>query len=118
MAGSAEWAGLEGGEQVKVGDLLSKGFPPSGKYLFDWSLPLHCPALAKEFIIPTLLQDNYLKQTSQAALYHQSWPSLFVARAGTNGDLHIDAFGSHFWMYMISGRKRWTFFPTEQVGRA
>ena len=118
VAGSAEWAGLEGGEQVKVGDLLSKGFPPPGKYLFDWSLPLHCPALAKEFIIPTLLQDNYLKQTSQGALYHQSWPSLFVARAGTNGDLHIDAFGSHFWMYMMSGRKRWTFFPREQVGRA
>ena len=115
VTGSTEWAGLENGEQVKVGDLLSNGFPPAGKYLFDWSLPLHCPALSKEFTVPELFQDNYLKQTSPSALYHQSWPSLFIAGAGTNGELHIDAFGSHFWMFMISGRKRWTFYPKEQV---
>ena len=115
VTGSTEWAGLESGEQVKVGDLLAKGFPPAGKYLFDWSLPLHCPVLAKEFTVPLLFQENYLKQTSSSALYHQSWPSLFIAGAGTNGDLHIDAFGSHFWMFMISGRKRWTFYPTEQA---
>ena len=115
VTGSTEWAGLENGEQVKVGDLLSNGFPPAGKYLFDWSLPLHCPALSKEFTVPELFQDNYLKQTSPSALYHQSWPSLFIAGAGTNGELHIDAFGSHFWMFMISGRKRWTFYPTEQA---
>ena len=115
VSGSTEWAGLESGEQVKVGDLLSNGFPPAGKYLFDWSLPLHCPALSKEFTVPLLFQDNYLKQTSPSALYHQSWPSLFIAGAGTNGELHIDAFGSHFWMFMISGRKRWTFYPAEQA---
>ena len=37
VTGSTEWAGLESGEQVKVGDLLAKGFPPAGKYLFDWN---------------------------------------------------------------------------------
>ena len=115
VTGSTEWAGLENGEQVKVGDLLSNGFPPAGKYLFDWSLPLHCPALSKEFSVPLIFQDNYLKQTSPSALYNQSWPSLFIAGAGTNGELHIDAFGSHFWMFMISGRKRWTFYPAEQA---
>ena len=115
VSGSTEWAGLENGEQVKVDDLLSNGFPPAGKYLFDWSLPLHCPALSKEFTVPLLFRDNYLKQTSPSALYHQSWPSLFIAGAGTNGELHIDAFGSHFWMFMISGRKRWTFYPAEQA---
>ena len=115
VSGSTEWAGLENGEQVKVGDLLSNGFPPAGKYLFDWSLPLHCPALSEEFTVPLIFQENYLKLTSSSALYHQSWPSLFIAGAGTNGELHIDAFGSHFWMFMISGRKRWTFYPTEQA---
>ena len=37
-------------------------------------------------------------------------------QAGTNSGLHIDAFGSHFWMYLVSGQKKWTFYPPEAAG--
>lgn len=115
LPGSSEWAGLEGGGHVKVEELLASGFPASGQYLFDWSLPLHCPALASKFTLPHLFSENYLTMTSDSALYHNSWPSLFIASKGTHSGLHIDAFGSHFWMYLVSGIKRWTFYPADQV---
>ena len=47
--------------------------------MFDWSLPLHCPALAAEFTVPTLLGPNLLERTAAGALYRHSWPSLFIA---------------------------------------
>ena len=39
----------------------------------------------------------------------------FFQQARTNSGLHIDAFGSHFWMYLISGEKKWTFYPPEST---
>ena len=86
----------------------------SGKnYLFDWSLPLFCPKLNSEITIPKYFQHDYLKKTSADALYRNSWPSLFVSSKGSVSELHVDAFGSNFWMYLFKGRKRWTFFPPE-----
>ena len=29
----------------------------------------------------------------------------------------MDAFASHFWMFLFEGRKRWTFFPRSAVNR-
>ena len=39
-----------------------------------------------------------------------------ICQAGTNSGLHIDAFASHFWMYLISGEKKWTFYPPDAEG--
>jgi len=114
VKGSCEWAGLEGDGRVKVFDFIKDKTP--GHYLFDWSLPLYCPQLAHEFTITSHFSEDFLKRTSSSALYHSSWPSLFIAPAGTNSGLHIDAFGSHFWMYLISGKKQWTFYPCDQAG--
>ena len=51
---SAEWARLEDFREVKVKDYIDD--LTSGKaddlYLFDWSLPLHCPQLATEVTVP------------------------------------------------------------------
>jgi len=114
---STEWAGLEKVGQKTVSDFLQDlQHHASQEYLFDWSLPLNAPELEADFHIPRLFNDNYLKKTSQSALYHDSWPSLFISNAGTNSGLHVDAFGSHFWMYLISGRKKWTFFSAEDCG--
>ena len=44
------------------------------------------------------------------SLYRDSWPSLFIAANGVNSELHIDTFGSNFWMAMLQGKKRWTLF--------
>ena len=81
-------------------------FAADMKYLFDWSLPLHCPDLMKELQLPIYFADNLLQQTPPGTLYHDSWPSLFIAPKGLCSELHVDAFGSNFWMALFEGRKR------------
>jgi histone arginine demethylase JMJD6 len=34
-------------------------------------------------------------------MYRDSWPSLFVGPASARGAMHIDAFGSNFWMALF-----------------
>ena len=86
-------------------------------YLFDWSLPLFCPELYKELLLPIYFTQNDYLKTVDNQLYKSSWPSLFVAPKGTVSDLHIDAFGSHFWMALFTGRKKWTFFDGSVTNR-
>jgi hypothetical protein len=50
-------------------------------------------------------------ETGTAHLYSTSWPSLFIGPQGTSSATHIDAFGSHFWMALFEGKKRWVLFP-------
>ena len=78
VEGSTEWAGLEVGELKTVSQFLDDR--REGEYLFDWSLPLHCPQLSQQFRVPSLLQDNLLTSTSSQAQYRNSWPSLFIAK--------------------------------------
>ena len=111
---SMEWANLQEVQVQTVKEFIDS--KASGYYLFDWSLPLNAPELAAEFTIPEYFSNNILTKTGPGALYRHSWPSLFVGPKGTKSGLHIDAFGSHFWMYLITGIKRWTFYPPERAG--
>ena len=79
------------------------------RYLFDWSLPLHCPELANEMNIPKYFAGDLLQRTPPGSLYRDTWPSLFIAPAGICSQLHVDAFGSNFWMALFQGRKRHTY---------
>ncbi|RUS72799.1 hypothetical protein EGW08_019436 [Elysia chlorotica] len=116
VPGSVEWAKLEESRQMTVADHIIKiKEGQTEDYLFDWSLPLHCPHLANEIVIPDHFSDNFLTQTSPGSLYHDSWPSLFVAPAGVVSDLHVDAFASSFWMALFQGEKRWTFFDASDL---
>ena len=153
VSGSVEWAQLE-----KAGDSLVAEFidtlecQKGGKsdaaylqsfcrgllyldptYLFDWSLPIHCPELMAELSIPEYFESNLLHRTPDGSLYRESWPSLFIAPAGITSGLHVDAFGSNFWMALFQGKKRcvyvsyiagfnrvpivfrWVFFPPEDL---
>ena len=112
---STEWAGLETDGSKSVSEFLELFDKDDNnvEYLFDWSLPLYGPSLNLDFTVPEIVADNYLTRTNGDALYNKSWPSLFIAKAGTSSGLHIDAFGSHFWMYLVSGQKKWTFYPPE-----
>ena len=76
------------------------------RYLFDWSLPLNCPELVKELQIPKYFASDFLQRTPPGSLYCDSWPSLFIAPVGITSELHVDAFGSNFWMALFEGRKR------------
>ena len=57
-------------------------------YLFDWSLPLFCPELYEELLVPPYFKDDYLKNV-ESSLYKYSWPSLFVAPKGTTTTLNF-----------------------------
>ena len=79
-------------------------------YLFDWSLPLFAPELATELIIPKYFANDFLQRTPETHMYTHSWPSLFIGSDQAQSDLHVDGFGSNFWMYLFRGEKKWTFF--------
>ena len=65
--------------------------------------------------VPAFFAQDLLQRCPAGTLYRDSWPSLFVGPAGSGAELHIDAFGSHFWMGIFSGRKRWRLFPAEMA---
>ena len=121
---STKWAGLEDQPPVSVKDFMSEfqSNPDSKGYLFDWGLPKSCTDLLADFVVPKYFAGDYLQSLpvsnrdpatgvdSPPRLYADSWPSLFVGPAHSGGGLHIDSFGSNFWMSVLSGRKLWQFF--------
>ncbi len=126
VSGSVEWAQLERAGDCSVAEFINTlECQSNGKdeffsmlhltmhyytldltYLFDWSLPLHCPELMAELSIPDYFENNLLQQTPDGSLYRKSWPSLFIAPAGITSGLHVDAFSSNFWMALFQGKKR------------
>ena len=83
---SMEWARLETRteETTSIQNFvqnIQSGAEKEG-YLFDWSLPLFCPELYEELLLPPYFKDDYLKNVENS-LYKSSWPSLFVAPKGT-----------------------------------
>jgi len=104
---STEWAKLESACSMKICDFIdSLQTAQELLYLFDWSIPTHAPELAKELVIPKYFAGDFLQRTSPGSLYQDIWPSLFIAPAGLHSGLHVDAFGSNFWMALFQGRKR------------
>eukprot|EP00742_Colponemidia_sp_Colp-10_P010022 GILJ01010974.1.p1 GENE.GILJ01010974.1~~GILJ01010974.1.p1 ORF type:complete len:561 (+),score=66.54 GILJ01010974.1:486-2168(+) len=115
---SLSWAGLEDAQSMKIHEFiahLQHKTLPEPLYLFDWLLPVHAPELTAELTIPRYFVNDFLQRVSVGSLYRDSWPSLFIGPAGSNSKLHVDAFGSNFWMALIEGRKRWIFFDPNEI---
>ena len=121
-AESIEWAGLEPttpqaqttvAEFIDTLDALAAEAEPP--YLFDWSLPQHCAdeLLRGGFRVPRYFANDLLQRLEPGSLYRDAWPSLFVGPAGSRCSVHVDTFGSHFWMLLFEGEKRWTIFPPD-----
>ena len=110
-----------GHNDVQVRDFMRsfRKEPDSKGYLFDWGLPKSCTELLENFVVPSYFAGDYLQSFAAAhrhpatgvdqppRLFADSWPSLFVGPAHSGGGLHIDSFGSNFWMAVLSGRKLW-----------
>ena len=47
--------------------------------------------------------------------YRDTWPSLFLQPKGTRSGLHVDSFGSNFFLALLEGRKKWVFFQREEL---
>lgn len=96
--------------------LLRRGGPEAeGLYLYDLSLPLQLPGLLEHVFLPRYFAHCYLQQTMRLHCFSRSWPTLFIGAAGSQAKLHVDQWHGHFWMHMISGRKRWTIFHPEDA---
>jgi oxalate decarboxylase/phosphoglucose isomerase-like protein (cupin superfamily) len=93
-------------------------------YLHDHSLPNDCDNILYEgtlygghskYRIPAVLAAYDLFHRVTLYNYARSWPSLFIGKKGSNSKLHVDSGASGFFMYLVSGRKRWVVYhPSEQ----
>ncbi|KNC48398.1 JmjC domain-containing protein 4 [Thecamonas trahens ATCC 50062] len=100
-------------EALRNGSLVEGYRAPGLPYVFDASLTYMCPAMLDEFVVPKYVANDFLQRIPYTidVPYRSSWPSLFVGPAGSGSGLHIDSFGSSFWMGLISGRKKWILYP-------
>merc|ERR1712232_875537 len=95
--------------------LRSGGTAKQGLYLYDLPLALQLPHLLDFVFIPLYFAHCYLLQTYRTHCFSRSWPTLFIGSSGSQGRLHVDQWHGHFWMHMITGRKRWTIFHPEDA---
>jgi len=100
----------------EVLSILRKGGKEAeGLYIYDLSLPLQLPGLLDHVRMPRYFAHCYLQQTMRPHCCQRSWPTLFIGRAGSQAKLHVDQWHGHFWMHMVSGRKRWIIFHPEDA---
>ena len=71
----------------------SAGPSSAPPYLFDWSLPQHCPGLLDEFVVPSYFCADLLQRTPEGSLLRESWPSLFIGPRCSRCAVHVDAYG-------------------------
>ncbi|EDQ88396.1 uncharacterized protein MONBRDRAFT_9266 [Monosiga brevicollis MX1] len=117
MADSVNWARLEDAQHTTVSDFLERLATHQAEdlYLFDWSLPVHCPDLAARLQMPKWVDNDYLTQQPAGQRYQAAWPSLFIGPKHVSSAWHVDVFGTHFYMAMMSGEKEWIFLPPAQL---
>lgn len=86
-----------------------------GLYIYDLSLPLQLPGLLEHVRLPRFFTHCYLQQTMRQHCFSKSWPTLFIGAKGSQAKLHVDQWHGHFWMYLVSGRKRWTIWHPDDA---
>mmetsp|Transcript_11218 Transcript_11218/g.17627 ORF Transcript_11218/g.17627 Transcript_11218/m.17627 type:complete len:306 (+) Transcript_11218:856-1773(+) len=111
---SRDWANLEDSQAIKVVDFITQiQSTESKEYLFDWNLPDNAPDLCSELNIPVYFADDYLQHLPEGSLYRDAWPSLFIGPEGSRSGLHVDTFGSNFWMALMEGTKHWRMYDKD-----
>lgn len=111
------WANLDrdsGGDFLyKVANDIINGTHAKNKNyygVFDWPLPKNCPeVLDKYYKVPKYVAQDFMQRVPNDVdlQYRDSWPSFFMGQDESYGGLHRDVFGSAFWQYVISGKKKW-----------
>lgn len=117
--GEHVWGGLSNvPERIKL-ETFIKGFRTNETmkkfYLHDWSLPNECPEILglktgfDEYRVPKYFAGDYFQRMPYND-YEHGWPSMFIGGKGTESKVHIDSGGTNFWLYLISGEKKWRIF--------
>jgi len=115
--GASVWGGVVDSGDMRFGEYLEQANSENGTkglYVFDVPLLRMCPQLLRGFRMPKYFVQDYLQRVphSRNMHYRDSWPSIFVAPKGLDSSLHVDTFGSAFWMGQLQGRKHWRFFES------
>eukprot|EP01127_Copromyxa_protea_P018029 TRINITY_DN5587_c0_g2_i2.p1 TRINITY_DN5587_c0_g2~~TRINITY_DN5587_c0_g2_i2.p1 ORF type:complete len:270 (-),score=49.29 TRINITY_DN5587_c0_g2_i2:506-1315(-) len=117
------WAGLiEDNRQISLANYIryyskAKQYTTTEQilYLHDWSLPLHCPQILgvsekPSFVVPKYFKEDFFKKLQNNTLQFSSdWPSLFIGPQGSQSGLHVDSFGTNFWMFLMEGKRLFSF---------
>lgn len=114
------WGALVNGPTVKLSSWIAQVVNHTANesyHVFDWSLPSGCPEVVDNFIVPKYFSSDFFMRVAanRSGMFRRSWPSLFISPKNSSSQLHIDNMGTNFWMYVISGRKKWRFFPKGDI---
>eukprot|EP00658_Telonema_sp_P-2_P030681 TRINITY_DN23130_c0_g2_i1.p1 TRINITY_DN23130_c0_g2~~TRINITY_DN23130_c0_g2_i1.p1 ORF type:complete len:184 (+),score=30.16 TRINITY_DN23130_c0_g2_i1:73-624(+) len=60
---------------------------------------------------PPYLTQNFLSTLPKHISLQSAWPSLFLGGNQTGAGIHMDAWGTHYWMLQITGQKEWLVYP-------
>eukprot|EP00127_Corallochytrium_limacisporum_P005993 Clim_evm70s215 gene=Clim_evmTU70s215 len=133
---STEWALLEDVGEKNVGEFIDyyqeqkqSRADENPLYLFDW--PLHnCDETLlrpDSFIMPKYFAGDFLRRQPRlrkGTRAHKvldgvkldiAFPTLFMSNDGTSSGMHIDGYGSSFWMILLEGEKHWVFFDPADI---
>ncbi|WP_375509762.1 cupin-like domain-containing protein [uncultured Nostoc sp.] len=79
-------------------------------YLKYWGFSDDCPELLEDYNIPEYF-NSWHQQLPDEIRPRWSW--IYIGSTNTGSGMHIDPAMSSAWNAVISGRKRWVFYPPE-----
>lgn len=116
------WGRLTDGGEMSLAEFIDtfrENETRKSWYLHDWSLPRDCPEAFgpppfRGFTMPKYFVGD-LFQRAPSVGYQHTWPSLFIGASRTESAMHVDSGGTNFWLHLLSGRKRWVFYPHSDI---
>lgn len=82
-------------------------------YAFDSKFISRIPILRSEYKIPKFFRQDYFAVLPEEHRPMYRWVVIGPAHSGTG--FHLDPNGTSAWNALISGRKRWAFYPPHQT---